>query len=54
MSRIPPFMTPNQVRKLLSQFSLERIYLLPETNWVRQNRVKKGGSKRICFREGWI
>ena len=54
MSRIPPYMTPNFVKKLLQHYGVERIYLLPESEWARKNRAKKGGSKRICFREGWI
>lgn len=47
-------MTPSVIRKLLDGYNIERIYLLPESEWARKNRVKKGGSKRICFREGWI
>lgn len=29
MSRIPPYMTPNYIRKLLQDSDVERIYLLP-------------------------
>lgn len=31
MSRIPPYMTPNFIRKLLQVYDVERIYLLPES-----------------------
>jgi ESF2/ABP1 family protein len=47
-------MTPNFVKKLLANYQVERVYLLPESDWVRNNRIKKGGNKRICFREGWL
>jgi ESF2/ABP1 family protein len=47
-------MKPNYIRKLLTSFMVERIYLLPESEWTRKNRIKRGGNKKICFREGWI
>lgn len=47
-------MKPNYIKKLLEGYLVERIYLLPESEWSRKNRIKKGGNKKICFREGWI
>ena len=36
LSRIPPYMNPISLRKLLSQrFEIERIYLEPEPDHVR-------------------
>lgn len=31
MSRVPPYMTPGYIRKLLKHYEVERIYLLPES-----------------------
>lgn len=47
-------MKPNYIRKLLDGYDVERIFLLKESEWLRKNRAKKGGNKRICFEEGWI
>ena len=31
MSRIPPYMKPSYIKKLLESYNVERIYLLPES-----------------------
>lgn len=43
-------MKPNYIRKLLEGYLVERIYLLPESEWSRKNRIKRGGNKKTCFR----
>ncbi len=50
LSRIPPYMKPNYIKKLLKSYLVERVYLLAESEWSRKNRIKKGGNKKICFR----
>lgn len=47
-------MKPNYIKKLLNSYLVERVYLLAESEWSRKNRIKKGGNKKICFREGWV
>lgn len=54
LSRIPPYMKPNYIKKLLKSYLVERVYLLPQSEWSRKNRIKRGGNKKICFREGWV
>ena len=49
ISRIPPYMTPNFVRKLLKEYGIERIYLMPEDESLRLHRKKTGGNKRQSF-----
>jgi ESF2/ABP1 family protein len=31
-----------------------RIYLAPEDSATYHRRVKSGGSKRVCYKEGWV
>lgn len=47
-------MKPNYIKRLLNNYLVERVYLLAESEWSRKNRVKRGGNKRVCFREGWV
>lgn len=47
-------MTPNFIRKLLRQYGIERIYLMPEDESLRLHRKKTGGNKRQRFTEGWV
>ncbi|OQR82533.1 pre-rRNA-processing protein ESF2 [Achlya hypogyna] len=55
MSRVPPFMKPEKVRHLLSQYGdIERIYLVEEDKTHRKKRLKAGGNKKVNFTEGWI
>ena len=54
MSRIPPYMTPNHIRKLLKDYDVERIYLLAEHSSLTQHRKKMGGNKRQKYTEGWV
>ncbi|EQC42507.1 hypothetical protein SDRG_00240 [Saprolegnia diclina VS20] len=55
MSRVPPFMKPEKVRHLLSQYGdIERIYLVEEDKTARKKRLKAGGNKKVNFTEGWI
>ncbi|PVU94424.1 hypothetical protein BB561_002552 [Smittium simulii] len=55
MSRVPPFMKPNKVRRLLEQYGqIGKIFLAPEDPLLRKRRIKQGGSKRKGFVEGWI
>ncbi|OLY84602.1 Pre-rRNA-processing protein esf-2 [Smittium mucronatum] len=55
MSRVPPFLKPNKVRRLLSKYGqIGRLFLAPEDPKMRMRRIKQGGSKRKGFTEGWI
>ncbi len=47
-------MKPNYIKRLLASYFVERVYLLAESEWSRKNRIKRGGNKKICFREGWV
>lgn len=50
MSRVPPQMTPHQVRSLLSRFgTINRIYLSAESA-TKTTKLKR----KACFEEGWI
>ena len=55
ISRVPPFMKPEKLRHLLSQYGkLNRIYLVPEDTTVRKTRLKSGGNRKDNYTEGWI
>lgn len=55
ISRIPPFLTPEKVRHLLSVYGeIDRIFLTPEGERVRRKRKKFYGKKRKCFVDGWV
>ncbi|KAJ6262009.1 LOW QUALITY PROTEIN: hypothetical protein Dda_2810 [Drechslerella dactyloides] len=55
LSRIPPYMTPPQIRQLLTPFgTISRIFLSPELPSAYQARIKTGGNKKRQFVEGWI
>jgi len=48
LSRIPPFMNPTSLRKLMEQKfeGVERIYMEQERDHERKNRVKSGGNRK--------
>ena len=56
LSRIPPGMTPQKVKQIMTGFGkVERIYLTPESKEARKIRRKeygKSGGKR--FTDGWV
>jgi ESF2/ABP1 family protein len=55
LSRVPPFMKPVKVKHLLSAHGkITNIYLQPEDESVRRARIKRGGTHKIRFLEGWI
>jgi len=56
LSRVPPYMKPVALRKLLSGYGTEilRIYLQSEDTAVHARRVSSGGNKKKCFTEGWV
>lgn len=41
-----------QIRKLLSAYNIERIYLHPEDESRRKHRIKVGGNRKKCYTEG--
>ncbi|CAA20652.1 Pre-rRNA-processing protein esf2 [Schizosaccharomyces pombe] len=55
LSRIPPYMAPNKLRQILSQYGkIGRVYLTPESSAKRAQRLRNGGNKRVMYEEGWI
>lgn len=55
IARIPPRMTPNKVKSLLSSFGeVTRVYLVEENPNARKRRRKNGGSSRKKHIEGWV
>ncbi|RKP24582.1 hypothetical protein SYNPS1DRAFT_9173, partial [Syncephalis pseudoplumigaleata] len=55
LSRIPPFMKPQKIRHLLSQYGdIGRIYLAPEDEHARKRRRRMGGNRKLLFTEGWV
>ncbi|KAJ9068795.1 RNA-binding ATPase activator esf2 [Entomophthora muscae] len=56
ISRIPPRMAVNKLRRLLSRFSVKigRIYLAPEDPQIRKKRKISGGTRQKMYTEGWI
>jgi ESF2/ABP1 family protein len=47
LPKLPPFMNPNTLRKLLEKYKIERLYLSPEKEHKRQIRIKTGGNRKI-------
>lgn len=56
LGRVPPYMKPSALRKLLSGYGTEvlRIYLRPEDPAARTRRIANGGNRKRSFSEGWI
>lgn len=55
MSRIPPYMNADYLRKLLTKrFKIGRIYLEAEPEYVTNTRKKMGGNRKTSYIEGWI
>ena len=56
LSRVPPYMNPTSLRRLIeAKFNdIERIYMEPEKESRRKDRVKAGGNRKIKYTEGWI
>lgn len=47
LPKLPPFMNPNTIRKLLEKYNIGRVYLSPEANHKRKIRIKTGGNRKI-------
>ena len=55
LSSLPAYIKPLKVRHLLERIGeVGRIYLAPEDSATYHRRVKSGGSKRVCYKEGWV
>jgi ESF2/ABP1 family protein len=55
LSRIPPFMSPAQVKTMLSSFGkVSRVYLRPEDKSVAKKRKKFKNNGRKNYVDGWI
>ena len=55
LSSLPAYIKPLKVRHLLERMGeVGRIYLAPEDAATYHRRVKSGGSKRVCYKEGWV
>lgn len=56
LSRIPPYMKPHALRKLLEGYGTDvlRLYLKPEDPAVRSRRLAAGGNKKASYTEGWV
>ena len=56
LSTVPPFMNPSSLRKLFeARFKeVERIYMEPEREHIRKNRVKSGGNRKMKYTEAWV
>ena len=56
MSRVPPYMNPTSLRRLMEgKFNgVERIYMEMEREHIRKSRVKSGGNRKIKYTEAWI
>ncbi|KAF3902962.1 hypothetical protein ABW20_dc0102026 [Dactylellina cionopaga] len=55
LSSIPPYMSPSQIRHLLTPIgTINRIFLSPEPQHSYQKRIKSGGNKKRQFVEGWV
>lgn len=55
ISKVPPFMKPEKVRHLMGQYGeVDRIYLTPESETRRKARIRRGGTKKICYIDGWV
>lgn len=55
ISRIPPFMKPPTLRRLLSPHgTILRIFLTPEAHSIYLKRRSLGGNKKRSFIDGWV
>mmetsp|Transcript_19379 Transcript_19379/g.62438 ORF Transcript_19379/g.62438 Transcript_19379/m.62438 type:complete len:319 (+) Transcript_19379:12-968(+) len=56
LARVPPYMKPSALRKLLSGYGTEvlRIYLKQEDPAARARRISGGGNRKRSFSEGWV
>ncbi|KAI9316808.1 hypothetical protein BX666DRAFT_1947096 [Dichotomocladium elegans] len=55
LSRIPPFMTPQQVKRLLSQYTeIGRVFFETEDERSARRRKKYTRERRTRFTEGWV
>lgn len=55
LSRVPPFMKPFTVKKMLSPYGeIGRVFLTPENPDAHKKRVKFGGNKKRSFTDGWV
>jgi ESF2/ABP1 family protein len=55
LSRIPPFMNADYIRKQFSKrFAIARIYLEAEPEHVTNTRKKTGGNRKTSYVEGWV
>eukprot|EP00339_Tiarina_fusa_P011514 CAMPEP_0117057118 /NCGR_PEP_ID=MMETSP0472-20121206/39641_1 /TAXON_ID=693140 ORGANISM="Tiarina fusus, Strain LIS" /NCGR_SAMPLE_ID=MMETSP0472 /ASSEMBLY_ACC=CAM_ASM_000603 /LENGTH=256 /DNA_ID=CAMNT_0004773853 /DNA_START=3 /DNA_END=769 /DNA_ORIENTATION=+ len=55
ISKVPPFMKPEKVRYIMSQFGeVDRIYLTAESSERKNARKKRGGTKKTCYLDGWV
>lgn len=55
ISRVPPFMKPAKLQKLLEPYGkINRIFLSPEDPSAHARRVKGGGNKKRTFTDGWV
>ncbi|OLL26706.1 Pre-rRNA-processing protein ESF2 [Neolecta irregularis DAH-3] len=55
LSRIPPFMKPQKLKHLLSQYGeIGRVFLAPEDPKSYAKRVHFGGNKKKNYTEGWV
>ena len=55
ISRVPPFMRPVKLRHLLGHYGeIDRIWLRPEDEAARKKRLRKGGSRKRNYCEGWV
>ncbi|KAL9033043.1 MAG: hypothetical protein Q9214_007699, partial [Letrouitia sp. 1 TL-2023] len=55
LSRIPPFMRPAAVTRLLAPFgTITRIFLTPEPPAAYAARKRAGGNRKRSFVDGWV
>lgn len=55
MSRIPPYMNADYIRKQMTKrFKIGRIYLEAEPEHITNSRKKMGGNRKTNYVEGWI
>lgn len=55
IARVPPFMKPQKLQKLLEPYGkINRIFLSPEDPAAHSRRVKGGGNKKRTFTDGWV
>ncbi|KAJ9644584.1 RNA-binding ATPase activator esf2 [Coniosporium tulheliwenetii] len=55
ISRIPPFMKPTTLRRLLSPHgAINRLFLTPESPTSHKSRIRSGGNRKRTFTDGWV